>query len=139
MAAVLSLALMRSASEKSLGMFFIDAEGGESTLIVTATGESLLIDAGYGGRGGRDPARILAAAREARVDHIDYLLITHFHPDHVGGVSELAALMSIRAFMDYGEPLGTDRMAIGGFRNYEPVRSQHLPLRLKPGDRLPLK
>jgi hypothetical protein len=66
-------------------------------------------------------------------------LITHFHPDHVGGVPDLSRLIPIRAFMDYGEPLGTDRMAIGGFRNYEPVRSQHLHLRLKPGDRLPLK
>jgi competence protein ComEC len=139
MAAVLSLALMRSGSAKSLDMFFIDVEGGESTLIVTAARESLLIDAGYGGRGGRDPARILAAAREASIDHIDYLLITHFHPDHVGGVPELAALIRIDAFLDYGEPLGTDRMTLGGFRNYEPIRSQHRHLQLKPGDRLPLK
>jgi competence protein ComEC len=139
LAAVLSLVLVRSASAKSLDIFFIDVEGGASTLIVTAAGESLLIDAGYAGRGGRDPARILAAAREARIDHIDYLLITHFHPDHVGGVPELAALIPIRAFIDYGEPMGTDRMAISVFRNYEPVRSQHVHLQLKPGDRLPLK
>jgi competence protein ComEC len=138
-AAALSLVLIGSASTKTLEVFFIDVEGGESTLVVTAAGESLLVDAGYGGRGGRDPARILAAAREAGVDHIDYLLITHFHPDHVGGVPELAALIPIRTFMDYGEPLGTDRMTAGAFRNYEPVRSQHLHLQLKPGDRLPLK
>jgi len=138
-AAALSVVLMRSASAKTLDIFFIDVEGGESTLIVTAAGESLLIDAGYAGRGGRDPARILAAAREAHIDHIDYLLITHFHPDHVGGVPELAALTPIRTFIDYGEPLGTDRMSIGGFRNYEVIRSQHSHLQLKPGDRLPLK
>jgi competence protein ComEC len=138
-AAVLSLALMRSAPAKTLEIFFIDVEGGESTLIVTAAGESLLIDAGYGGRGGRDPARVLAAAREAGIDHVDYLLITHFHPDHVGGVPELAALIPIDAFLDYGEPLGTDRMTTGAFRNYEPVRSQHRHLVLKAGDRVPLK
>jgi glyoxylase-like metal-dependent hydrolase (beta-lactamase superfamily II) len=95
MLAALSLVLLGSASAKTLDIFFIDVEGGESTLIVTAAGESLLIDAGYAGRGGRDPARIVAAAREARVDHIDYLLITHFHPDHAGGVPELAALIPI--------------------------------------------
>src|SRR5262249_50338039 len=100
--------------------------------------ESLLIDAGYA-RGGRDPARIVAAVREAGIDHIDYLLITHFHPDHVGGVPELASLIPIRTFIDYGEPMGTDRMAIGGFRNYEPVRSQHLHVQPKPGDRLPIE
>ena len=123
-AMALCLALMRPASAKTLEIFFIDVEGGEATLIVTPSGESLLIDAGYAGRGGRDPARILAAAREAGIDRIDYLLITHFHPDHVGGVPELASLIPIRTFIDYGEPLGTDRMAIGGFRNYEPIRSQ---------------
>jgi len=138
-AAVLSLALIASAATRSLDIFFIDVEGGESTLIVTAARQSLLIDAGYGGRGGRDPARILAAAREAGIDHIDYLLITHFHSDHVGGVPELSALMPIDAFLDYGEPLGSDRMAIGGFRNYEPIRKQHRHLQPKPGDRLPLE
>jgi competence protein ComEC len=138
-AVVLTMALIGAASARTLHIFFIDVEGGESTLIVTAAGESLLIDAGYGGRGGRDPARILAATREAGIDHIDYLLVTHFHPDHVGGVPELATLIPIGVFMDYGEPLGTDRMTLGGFRNYEPVRSQHPHLVLKPGDRLPLK
>jgi competence protein ComEC len=138
-AMALFLALVCPASAKTLEIFFIDVEGGEATLIVTPSGESLLIDSGYAGRGGRDPARILAAAREARIDHIDYLLITHFHPDHVGGVPELASLIPIRTFIDYGEPLGTDRMAIGGFRNYEAVRGQHLHLQPKPGDRLPLE
>ena len=138
-AMALCLALVRPASAKTLEIFFIDVEGGEATLIVTPSGESLLIDAGYAGRGGRDPARILAAAREAGIDRIDYLLITHFHPDHVGGVPELASLIPIRTFIDYGEPLGTDRMAIGGFRNYEPIRTQHLHLQPKPGDRLPLE
>jgi beta-lactamase superfamily II metal-dependent hydrolase len=138
--ATLCLMLMRSLSAaRTLEIFFIDVEGGESTLIVTAAGESLLIDAGYAGRGGRDPARILAAAREAHLDHIDYLLVTHFHPDHAGGVPELAALIPIGTFIDYGEPLGMDRMSLAPFRNYEPLRSHHEHLQPKPGDRLPLK
>jgi competence protein ComEC len=137
-AAVLSLLLSGSASVRTLDIFFIDVEGGASTLIVTPDGESLLIDAGYSGRNGRDPERIMAAVREAGIDRIDFLLITHFHSDHVGGVPDLSALIPIRTFIDYGEPLGTDRMAIGGFRNYEPIRSQHVHLQPKPGDRLPL-
>ena len=52
---------------------------------------------------------------------------------------ELAALIPIDTFLDYGEPRGLDRMATGGFRNYEPIRRQHRHLQLKPGDRLPLK
>ncbi len=144
---VLSLALGEVAT--TLDIYFIDVEGGQSTLIVTPTGESLLIDAGYGrriGRGqdtsdtlARDPERILAATRAAHVDHIDYLLITHFHPDHAGGVPELASKIPIGTFIDYGAPLGTDRMATGVYRTYEPARASHPHLVPAPGDRLPIR
>ncbi|HEU4603894.1 MAG TPA: MBL fold metallo-hydrolase, partial [Steroidobacteraceae bacterium] len=88
------------AADKTLDIYFIDVEGGQSTLIVTPKKESLLIDAGYAGDGqggsvddpskARDANRILAAARDAHINKIDYLLITHFHRDHVGGVPELS-------------------------------------------------
>ena len=123
---------------EALEIFFIDVEGGASTLLITPAGQSLLIDAGYDGRGGRDPGRILAAAAEAGIDRIDYLLITHFHSDHVGGVPELASSIPIGTFIDYGVPLGTDRMTGRGFRAYEPVRGSHPHITPRPGDRLPL-
>ena len=136
----LALALIGSASAApTLEIFFTDVEGGESTLVVTPAGESLLIDTGYAARGGRDPARIMATLREARVEKIDYLLITHFHPDHAGGAPDIAAQIPIGTFIDYGEPLGMDRMSLAVFRNYEAIRSQHVHLQPKPGDRLPLK
>src|SRR5687768_14833030 len=140
-AAVAMLALAGSASARDLEIFFIDVEGGQATLIVTPAGQTLLIDAGYGPRAGRaggpnivgrDPDRILAAAREAGITRIDYLLITHFHNDHVGGVPDLAAKIPIGTFIDYGLPLGTDRMAANGFRAYEPVRDAHDRLEPKP-------
>jgi beta-lactamase superfamily II metal-dependent hydrolase len=117
---VLLAALLASgaSSARTLEIVFIDVEGGASTLIVTPAGQSLLIDAGYGGRQGRDPARIRAAATEAGLDRIDYLLVTHFHNDHVGGVPELAASIPIGTFIDYGSPTGSDRMSIGAFNPY---------------------
>src|SRR5262245_54075819 len=112
-----------ASTARTLEMFFIDVEGGQSTLIVTPTGQSILIDAGYGAaRGSRDPDRILAAVREAGLTRIDYLLVTHFHPDHVGGVPELASRTPVDTFIDYGPPLGFDRMTTGNYRLYEPVR-----------------
>ncbi|HEY3045800.1 MAG TPA: MBL fold metallo-hydrolase [Vicinamibacterales bacterium] len=135
----LLLTLAAPALARDLEIFFIDVEGGQSTLIVTPAGQSLLIDAGYGGRDARDAERIMAAAREAHIDHIDYLLITHFHNDHVGGVAELADRIPILRFVDYGSPLGTDRMATNGYRVYEPVRGENLHLEPGPGDRLPLE
>ena len=84
-------------------MYFIDVEGGQSTLIVTPAGESLLVDTGYDGFDGRDAKRILAAARDAGVRQIDYLLMTHFHQDHDGGIVELSRQMPIRTFFDHGD------------------------------------
>jgi beta-lactamase superfamily II metal-dependent hydrolase len=137
--ASLLVLLATPSSARDLQIFFIDVEGGQATLIVTPAGESLLIDAGYGGnRGSRDPDRILAAAADAGIDRIDYLLVTHFHNDHVGGVPELASRIPIGTFIDYGDPLGTDRMALNGFRAYAPVRSDRRHLVPRPGDRVPL-
>jgi beta-lactamase superfamily II metal-dependent hydrolase len=123
----------------TLEIYFVDVEGGQATLLITPARESLLVDAGYGGRfGGRDAERIVEVMSDARLDRIDYLLITHFHGDHAGGVAELASRVPIGTFIDYGEPLGSDRMATGTFRNYEPVRRQGRHLRAQPGDGLPL-
>ena len=103
----------RAEARQTLDIYFIDVEGGQSTLIVTPAGESFLIDTGYAGDGtfqskagdparARDAQRIAAAARDAGVTRIDYLLITHFHADHVGGVVELAQLLPIGTFIDHG-------------------------------------
>lgn len=138
---LLLLTLAVPASAGTLEIFFIDVEGGQATLIVTPAGESLLVDAGYG-RSSRDPDRIMAAVREAGLERIDYMVITHFHPDHVGGVPELATRIPIGTFVDYGGPLGTpygaDRMTVRSFATYEPVRSQGRHIRAHPGSRLPL-
>ena len=71
-------------------MYFVDAEGGQATLIVTPSKESILVDTGWPGFNGRDAGRIKAAAKSAGVKQIDYLVLTHYHTDHAGGVSQLA-------------------------------------------------
>src|SRR3954470_8577471 len=87
---------------KTLDLYFIDVEGGQSTLVVPPSGQTLLIDAGYAGFSGRDANRIAAAAKAAGVKKIDTLLITHFHPDHVGGVPNLLERLPVATFLDYG-------------------------------------
>jgi len=92
-----------TAAEKALRVYFVDVEGGQATLFVTPQGESLLIDTGWPGNNGRDADRIVAAAKDAGISKIDYVLITHFHDDHVGGVPQLAAKIPIGTFIDHGE------------------------------------
>ena len=80
-AAVLFAALTPFYGADGLRVYAIDVEGGKSTLYVSPSGESMLVDAGYAGFGNRDADRIAAAARAAGVKQIDYLVITHYHKD----------------------------------------------------------
>jgi competence protein ComEC len=152
--AVLTVMVAHATAGKTLDIYFIDVEGGQSTLIVTPAAETLLIDAGFPGSGtfqskpgaareARDALRIAAAAHDAGVARIDYLLITHFHADHDGGVPELAQLLPIRAFVDHGSVPPQAEQSVPGtldaFSAYAVVRAKGRHLEPKPGDRLPLK
>jgi beta-lactamase superfamily II metal-dependent hydrolase len=83
-------------------IYAIDVEGGQATLLVSPSGASLLVDAGWPNANGRDADRIQAAMRDAGITRIDHLLVTHFHTDHVGGVPELAKRVPIGEFLDHG-------------------------------------
>lgn len=93
----------QSRAAKTLNIYVIDVEGGNATLFVSPTGESLLLDTGNAGAGAvRDATRIMDAVRDAGLSKIDYLIITHWHGDHYGGLSELAARIPISNFIDHG-------------------------------------
>jgi beta-lactamase superfamily II metal-dependent hydrolase len=88
---------------RGLDIYFVDTNGGAATLIVTPSGESVLIDCGN--PGARDAERIHRTATEqAGLKAIDHLIITHWHTDHYGGVARLAQLMPIRHYYDRGIP-----------------------------------
>lgn len=136
-AAVASVVVGFTAS--TLDIYFIDVEGGQSTLIVTPSGESLLVDTGYDGNDNRDADRIAAAAKAAGVTQIDYLVVTHFHGDHAGGVPQLARRLPIRAFVDHDTIVPNDASSKPVFDAYAPVRARGRHIVAKAGDRLPMK
>jgi beta-lactamase superfamily II metal-dependent hydrolase len=143
-----------AAQRQTLDIYFIDVEGGQATLVVTAAGESMLIDSGFPSDGtfasvpgdprkARDANRVLDAARAAGVKAIDYLLVTHFHADHDGAIPELSQLLPIRTFVDHGTPGPQAEERVAGtqaaFDAYARVRAAGKHLMPKPGDRIPLK
>jgi len=140
-ACLVSTTLFAQAKTDKLRVFFIDVEGGQSTLFVTPKGESLLIDAGWPGHDFRDADRIAFAAKSAGVTKIDYVLITHFHEDHVGGVAQLVQRIPVGAFIDHGINRETENPDV--VRDYEAyhkvLRDGHYThIIAKPGDVLPL-
>jgi competence protein ComEC len=119
----------------NLKMYWIDTEGGAATLLVSPSGESLLIDTGYPD-GDRDAKRIVAAAQEAGITKIDYLVISHWHNDHVGGLAALAKMIPIGRFFDHGdgvEPENQQRLD-----GYKAVAGDKRTI-VKPGDKIPVK
>ena len=124
------------APAKELQVFFIDVEGGQSTLVVSPSGESLLIDTGFGGNNNRDADRIVAAATAAGVKAIDYLLITHYHGDHAGGIKQLAAKLPIRRFFDRGPSQQVEEPEV--FEIYKSIAEKGVRTQVKPGDTIPV-
>jgi competence protein ComEC len=106
-----ALTVPASAANGTLKVVSIDVEGGGGTLFVTPEGKSLLVDTGWPSNYGLLPSpdgaknsadRIVAAAKKLGVSKIDYLIITHYHMDHVGGVVDLAKRIPIETFIDHG-------------------------------------
>jgi competence protein ComEC len=120
---------------KTLQIYYVDTEGGQSTLFVAPSGESLLVD--VGNPGGRDTDRIMLALEDAGVRQIDHLVLTHYHGDHVGGLAELAKRVSIKRFYDHGPAAEGDRAGGQGFmEQYAQIHANAVRTIVKPGDKL---
>jgi beta-lactamase superfamily II metal-dependent hydrolase len=134
-----AVAVAQSRGARTLDMYLVDVEGGNATLFVAPSGESLLIDTGNGGAAAqRDADRIMAAVSAAGLTQIDHLITTHYHGDHFGAMADVAGRVPIRNFVDHGANVqpnaNTDAFLTKVYPSlYE--KSRHVVA--KPGDRLP--
>ncbi len=137
---ITTLAFAQTRTGKTLDVYVVDVEGGNATLFVAPSGESLLIDSGNGGAAApRDAARILAAASDAGLAQIDHLVTTHYHGDHVGGLAELAGRIPIRHFIDHGPNVQPNENIDAFLRGaYTKMYSAAKHTVVKPGDRIPI-
>ncbi len=131
-----ALAAQRGAATKPLEIYVVDTEGGKAALWVAPGGQSLLIDSGNPGP--RDLERIMVAVNDAGLKQIDYLLSTHYHVDHIGGMQELAKRIPIGTFIDHG-PTVEEREQVQGFQaSYAELYGKAKHMVVKPGDKVPI-
>jgi beta-lactamase superfamily II metal-dependent hydrolase len=132
-------AAQRDAS-KTLDIYVIDVEGGNAQLWVTPSGQSLVYDTGNGGAAAvRDADRIMAAVKDAGVTQIDYVVTTHFHGDHVGGLPELATRIPIKEFVDHGPNVQPGPQIDRVLEQYGTIYAKAKHTIVKSGDRIPVK
>jgi competence protein ComEC len=140
--------------QRTLDIYFIDTEGGQATLFVTPSGESMLVDTGFAGNQGmpdsnatnssgapitRDADRISAVFKQAGVTVLDWMVISHYHGDHVGNAAELANRIPIRHFVDHGPfsvELQPNRSA--AFVAYMGIRDKARAITAKPRYKIPV-
>jgi competence protein ComEC len=137
----LTLQAQSTAATGKLRVYLIDVEGGQSTLFVTPPGRSLLIDTGWPDNNFRDADRIVAAAKSAGLSRIDYVLITHYHDDHVGGVPQLVQRIPVGAFIVHGPNRELDKGTERGYAAFQKIITDTKTKEIvaKPGDRLPIE
>jgi competence protein ComEC len=132
-------AVIAAQTTDTLDIYVIDVEGGQATLIVSPARESMLVDAGWPGFDGRDADRIAAAVKRAGLSQIDYLLVTHYHRDHVGGVPELVKRVPVKAFVDHGPTVETGEAPTTLYNAYVEARKTGKHLQVTAGDVVPIK
>ena len=148
---LLLLAVGVSGTPKALSIYFIDTEGGQATLLVSPSAESLLIDVGFPAPDSahqdqavaRDADRIAAAAKLAKLNHIDAVLITHHHRDHVGGALDLTKRLPVSVFYDHGpsvEDVAALNAPAGGYaEEYSSAFAESQHKVVVAGDKIPLE
>src|SRR5215471_13388239 len=121
----------------TLTIYYIDTEGGQSTLFVGPTGESLLVDTGNAGD--RDLGRIVETLKAAGVKQIDHMWTTHYHGDHVGALLALAKQFPIMHFYDHGKPHANDRIVSAAYLSSYEELSQGKRTVVEPGDKVKIQ
>lgn len=129
----LSLSFFLILSNKSISLHFIDVGEGEAILIETPS-KKALVDTGNLITG----VKVLKYLQGRGIHFLDYLIITHPHPDHMGGVFVLFPFIEIKNLYDNGQDLSNISKSQDIYRWYEKLIRGKNYRRLKEGDVLSL-
>jgi beta-lactamase superfamily II metal-dependent hydrolase len=86
-------------SSHNLTMTFIDVGQGDSILVTLPNTKTLLIDGGE--QGSFD--KILSTLQEHGLSHIDVVVATHPHADHIGGLIDIINSVDVGQVLDSGQ------------------------------------
>ncbi|MGB3908736.1 MAG: MBL fold metallo-hydrolase [Methanomethylovorans sp.] len=86
----------------NLTVYFIDVGQGDSILVECAN-KTMLIDAGERNKG----VNVSAFLREHGISRLDYVVATHPHEDHIGGLLTIINEYPVGTFVDSGSPQTT--------------------------------
>nr|MEE4266443.1 MBL fold metallo-hydrolase [Candidatus Krumholzibacteria bacterium] len=77
----------------------LDVGQGDATLIISPSGQTLLFD---GGKSGRGDSVILPYLNAQGITYLDYMVASHYHSDHIGGLDEVIAQVPVGVAYDRG-------------------------------------
>ncbi len=123
----------------TLDVYDVDVEGGKCVLLVSPSGESMVIDVGWPETGGRDSVRLVKAIKAAGIRQIDYLVISHYDIDHLGDVPLLASQIPIKHVVDHGPMEASGKPPSAQYKAYAAWRAGMDHLTVEPGDRIPMR
>lgn len=86
-------------SGQNLTVHFLDVDQGDSILL-EINGKSMLIDSGESDQG----KVVTAYLQDQGISTLDYVVATHPHSDHIGGMNEILNNFQVEHFVDSGYP-----------------------------------
>ena len=78
-----------------LEIYFIDVGQGDSTLIVTPNNKKILIDGGGSHSYDVGKNTLIPYLLDRKINKLDYVIISHFDQDHVGGILSILKEMKV--------------------------------------------
>ncbi len=86
-------------SGQNLTVHFLDVDQGDSILL-EIDGKSMLVDSGESDQG----KVVTAYLQDEGISTLDYVVATHPHSDHIGGMNEILNNFQVEHFVDSGYP-----------------------------------
>ena len=116
-----------SGGELTIRILDVGPINGDSILITSPSGKTVLIDAGDTTKG----KSVVDALKRNNIQQLDYFIATHPHPDHIGGAVEVFKAVKVLNVIDNGQPPSAMPQAAAAAQTKTPVAKKTAPTNTK--------